>query len=115
MPHWFIVTLVIFLVAPGILIILFGVYALFRSPEPVPPVSPAEAPADDESDTPSMSFSSSPVVPLTIETGEGVAPAIDDDVLLPPAEPIIDAEIEPAGLDPMLPAPPAAEDGKDVT
>jgi hypothetical protein len=47
MPHWLIVALIVLLVAPGAVIVLFGVYALFRAPEPVSPTTEAETPVPE--------------------------------------------------------------------
>src|SRR4051812_27597427 len=115
MPQWLIISLVVLLVAPGVAIILFGVYALFRASGPGAPVTQRDASPDAEPHAPSMSFSSSPVPPLTIDSVD-TPPAmetVDAGLLAAGAEPVIDAEVEGAGSGPMLPAPEA--DDKDVT
>jgi hypothetical protein len=114
MPHWLIVSLVVLLVAPGVAIVLFGVYALFRtsgsdSPATQPETLPAAEPA------PAASFSSSPVPPLTIDSFETppMAEPLDADLFATSADPVIDADIESPAANPMLPAP--EPDDKDVT
>ena len=109
MPHWLIITLIVFLVAPGAVIILFGVYALFRAAEPQAPAPEPEPPATAPA-TSAMNFSS---LPLTIDTVDAPAPMDDD--FVPAADPdaVIDAEIESPASAPMV--PPAAADDSDVT
>lgn len=108
MPNWLIVSLIVFLVAPGAVIILFGVYAMFRAPEPQAPTAHPEPTTGTDAAPTTMSFSSSPVPPLTIDS---VTETADGEMLA--ADPVIDTDIEILPADPLLPAP--GPDDNDVT
>src|SRR4051794_33967893 len=104
MPHWFLVAFIVFLVAPGAAIILFGVYAFFRASGPGAPLpGSGSAPTDTEPPPPHRpNFGEAPVTEFPT-----LPPAIvtqPDDVIEVDVA-AIESEVNAATLDVADPTP----------